>query len=156
MGRSCEVVLKDGSTRWRKRVQVDGVYRNLTGGSRREVEALARDLKLAHRRSELDLPAGVPAAAKTMTYAVAAGSALKIGLATDIVRRRRELQVGNACSLEVLGIHLRDVETLAHERLRAMGLWLRGEWFDFGSRRPEVVAVLSDMGFFLRPDEASF
>lgn len=77
-------------------------------------------------------------------YAIASGDAVKIGWASDPLRRLSELQVGHATTIELIGYApgSKDDERALHRKCASERI--RGEWF---SRGPVVSEVLSTVAF---------
>lgn len=64
------------------------------------------------------------------TYAVTDGQFIKIGRASDVVKRIAALQTASPRRLELVATHRQDVEKATHGRLRGEGIArVSGEWF---------------------------
>ncbi len=133
---------------WKKDPTFHGFYWIRDSEERSNAEGLALRLKfLVERRGVIYLTGpnkdpkwlvGLPK--RWTTYAIEAigQDRVKIGKATDVVKRLETLQIGCPTELLITHTHVGDIEADIHKVIRSK--WIGGEWF---SLDPEVRAVIS-------------
>lgn len=105
---------------------------------RRVVEGQARlaTIRAQERRHQ---DTGITKARKTVTYAIQNGRGMvKLGVTTNMPARLRDLQIGSADTLTVLGVVAGNQEQALHTRFAHSHV--RGEWF---RSSPALLALFS-------------
>jgi hypothetical protein len=77
------------------------------------------------------------------TYVFACGGAIKVGRATNIKRRLRQVQLMNPLPVALLGTVDTDIERKAHVALEYAGIpHIHGEWFKDSRDAREILVGL--------------
>jgi hypothetical protein len=106
-----------------------------------DIARLCMDAKMAAKAAAVaELSHGINAASKprdVAVYVIASSDTAKVGYAKRPKKRLDSIQVGCWAPLEIVGLFwcingadAKDLEYYTHAQAKALGLGIRGEWFD--------------------------